>query len=482
MDKNFLFKSFSWVTLANLITKPLWVLLFILAARILGSEQFGVYTYATSIVIIFSVLIDSGLDYYLIRELTQKGTYSSELFSNINAFRVLVFCIIFFIFLILRFTGIYKTEELIFILLILIFQTITFLVTSLRSFVASQQDFKTFSLMLIFEKLMLIVFGTAILLISDRLLYFLFVMMMANLSTLLYFYLKLKKKFELKIIRPNIKLISALLKKSYFLILLNIFISVYFRVDVLLLQFFIDNKRIIGIYGSIHRIIEMYLLFPTVVMSAAFPIISKFYFSDKEKVLHFIEKLFKFFVIISLYIAFIIAFNSNEINHILFGDDYSGGGTGLKIIIWTIIPLGLNFALGNMLVVVKKEKYSAVSVAFACIISFLANIYLIPKYSFLGACISLVLTESIIFILYTYFVIRFYNFQKIIAVIIQSLITLILSVIIFFLASKLFHLSLLYNILWQTTALLLIFSLTKILSLKDYLEIIKVIKNSDSKV
>ena len=90
--KNFLFKNNSirqtiikntfWVTLGTVTAKIIRVLVIIYAARILGTEDYGIFTYVLSLVTIFTLFSDIGLTNILTRELTKKTDTRNEYFST----------------------------------------------------------------------------------------------------------------------------------------------------------------------------------------------------------------------------------------------------------------------------------------------------------------------------------------------------------------------------------------------------------------
>jgi O-antigen/teichoic acid export membrane protein len=477
MDKKFLFKSFSLITIANFITKPIWFFLFVFAARVLGTEQFGVYTYITSIILIFSVLIDSGLDYYLIRECTQSDLNYAKLVNSINTLRLGFSCIILIIIFSLHYVDVFSLFEVICLALVLCFQTLTLLISSIKSLVASSNDFVSYSKMLVAEKLIIMVFGFMALLIDNKLISFLISMSVANLIVLLIFYTKNKKKYQLGFKIPYFSELSYIVKKTKFLILLNIFIAIYFRVDILILQYFVSKNSILGLYGSIHRIIEMYLLFPTIIMSVAYPIIAKNLSTKQNEVSILSEKLLKFFFSFSLLIAVVCSFNSYSVNLLLFGQAYKGGENGLKIIIWTILPLGLNYVLGNLLVTINKEKYSALSIAIACVFSIAGNVILAPIFNFVGTSIILLFTESIIFFLYSYFIHKHFKIINIIGLIKRFLLIVIITFIVISLIASLLNLNLILNMLWQVILVVLILKYMGFLDVKLLFSLIKDTRN-----
>ncbi len=409
IKNKFIIRSFSWVAFANFITKPLWLLLFIYAARVLGVEQYGVYTYALSIVMMISIFLDLGLDYIAIREISKNNELINEYSSQVLFLRVIFFVVILLV------LGAYfifsrkldKIQSLA-IIITLVFQFSAILLAYFKSVATAFHEFKVFSFMMIFEKILLIILGFLSLLILPKIISFLLSMVIANTISLVIFLITLRKRYKLKFYLPVLSVTKGIVKEAIPLLTMNLFILAYFRVDVIILDWITQDKSIVGIYGAIHRIVEMYMLIPTILMTTAYPIINKYLESNREFVDNFLHKILYSVISISLPIAILIAFNSYELNYFMFGSQYAEGSKGLLYIIWTIIPLGLNYILGNILISMKKQYFCAIGVGIGASVNIILNLILIPKLSFVGASITTFITESVILLVYGYFIIKLF--------------------------------------------------------------------------
>lgn len=474
MDNKFFLKSFSWVAFANIVTKPLWLLLFIYAARVLGVEQFGVYTYALSIVMIVSVLFDFGLDYIAIREVSKSNKELDKYFSNVISIRVVFFFLVTAIFIIyFSFTNNWNSEETKAIIIILYYQFSTLILTYLKSLVSAFHNFKLFGLMMIFEKLLITILGFISLVINQNILHFLIFLSISNTISLLLFIVILIKKYRLKFFIPDFKNMVKLIREALPLLAMNLFILAYFRIDVVILNLIVKNKEIVGLYGSIHRIVEMYMLVPTILMTTAYPIINKYLENNKDFVDKLLQRVLQLLIIISLPLTIWIALNSYNINYLMFGEQYKEGSKGLIFIIWTIIPLGLNYVLGNVLISIKKQKYCAIGVGFGSMVNIILNLILIPKFSFVGASITAFITESVIFIIYGFWVNK--NFPNVYLLKLVSKVLVICAIILFtfYYYSKFVTYNFLLNSLVFIALTILLMMATKLLNYKKIFNFLK---------
>lgn len=470
---SFFLYSFSKVAIANLITKPLWVLLFIFAARELGTEQFGIYTYAISVVIIISIFIDFGFDYIAVRDISQNSLKLTNKFSEVGLSRLILSSIT--VFLIFIYAYLFKTFDSFqfkTVVIVLFFQIAIINSQFIRSIASALQDFSLYAKMIVFDKGLLIVFGFAILQVSKNLENFLLVLLLANIISVVAFIVVLKKKYQLKFVLPEKSSLLSLFKNSAPLLVMNIFIMAYFRIDVILLDYLVKDKSIVGVYGTIHRIIEMYFLIPTIIMSTAYPIISKYYSDNKEFVINLVNKILFSLSAITLPFIIVISFNAFEINYFIFGAEYIEGYKGLQYIIWTILPLGFNYVLGYLLISINKQFYCALSIAFASIINIALNIILIPKLSFVGTSIAMLVTEVVIFCFYAFFTLKYFARIDLKNLIIKVVSILVITFLCFF-VMKIYieYNTLLYISVFLVLSLLLI-SIFRVIKIDDLKKLI----------
>jgi O-antigen/teichoic acid export membrane protein len=178
-------------------------------------------------------------------------------------------------------------------------------------------------------------------------------------------------------------------------------------------------------------------------------------------------------ILISLPLAIFIAFNSYEVNFLLYGKSYEAGGTGLSFIVWTIIPLGFNYVLGYMLISLKKQNYCALGVGLGAFFNIFSNLILIPKFGIVGACVSAFVTETIIFLVYGYFTLKYFQDIGLISMSLKVFFISISDLLLFFIYNTYFG----YNfyavsLIFTCTTLFFIF-LTKILKIEDIRKIIR---------
>ena len=82
------------LTLTELLTKVLSLVLIILVARKLGPAQMGIYAFALTFVQIFEIFINFGTDRYIQREVGRRPQMAGELFSQIFSLKLIAYFIV----------------------------------------------------------------------------------------------------------------------------------------------------------------------------------------------------------------------------------------------------------------------------------------------------------------------------------------------------------------------------------------------------
>lgn len=467
MMKRIVSNSFSIVAITNSIVKPLWMLLFIFAARVLGPEQFGIYYYSFSISTSLFIFFDLGLDYLLIRNIAQSKERTNQELSELLYLRSLSFLITTGLTVIFNFFYIKDSIVFYSVILLLSLQFSTSLLTSFKNIYSANNDFKNYSLFLFIEKLGICLLGFLSLIICPDVLFFIVALNIANIITGLYILNKINNNIGFKFQKPQIAKTMVKIKSLIPIILMNIFILGYFRLDTIILEYLTQSEKIVGIYGALHRILEMYLLFPTILLTVGYPFISKSYIKNKDAAIIFAERLFKIIIFISVTIAMIISTNSYQINYIIFGKDYIEGYKAIGIIIWCIVPLGINYLLGHLIISIDKQKYLAISVGITSIISIILNFIFVPKYNFIASSTITLVSEVVIMIFYSFYVLKYFGKIKLISHTIRTLIICCIILIVEYIYITTFSYSLMINIFVISFVSVLCFLLSKSININD---------------
>ena len=179
----------------------------------------------------------------------------------------------------------------------------------------------------------------------------------------------------------------SMLTASAPLILSAVFVSIYARIDQILIKHLIDVSSV-GIYDAAVRIAELWYFIPGILVSSLFPSIVNSHHSDKKLYAKRIFRLTGLLIGLSLIIGIIVAFFARPIINIIFGSEFLGGYRVLQLYVWSGIGVSLGTILNQYLVVEKLTKVILYTSIVGMVINVILNLVLIPHYGIAGSAFA----------------------------------------------------------------------------------------------
>ena len=391
------FKNTSWLFAEKVLRMVVGLFVGIWVARYLGPEQFGLFSYAGSFVGLFTAFATLGLDGIVIRELVKDESRRDKLIGTafwlkfFGAFLVLIVLAIAIIFT----SNDTQTNSLIFIIAsATIFQSFNVIDMYFQSKVMSKYVVYANIISLLLSSFVKI----ALILNEAPLIAFAYVVLFDS-SVLamgfLYFYKKNNLSFKSWSFDKDIAL--ELLKDSWPLILSSMIISIYMKVDQVMIKEMLSSEAV-GQYAAAVRLSEAWYFIPSVISASLFPAIINVKKSNKvykER----LQKLYSMMVWIGLLIALPMTFLADYLVDTLFGLAYHLAGDVLVLHIWTVIFVGLGVASSKWFIVENLQSYSFYRTLAGGILNILLNLILIPKWGIYGAALATLFSQ----IMATYF-------------------------------------------------------------------------------
>ena len=215
-------------------------------------------------------------------------------------------------------------------------------------------------------------------------------------SLLFYFLIRIKLiKFRIDL---RIKVLRKIFLYSVPMGLSVFFVIVYDRVDVLLIQKII-NTEAVSYYAIAYSLYKIPSIIIPIVLTPLFTdLSSEFEFSKKLNLFRLknISLLLIGFAIISIIITYFFA---DAIIGLTYGEKYLSS-TNLLILLTLALPfLFLNNLTGTTLNAIKKERYAFYSTTIVATVNILLNIILLSTVGLIGAVITTIISEFLVFLL-----------------------------------------------------------------------------------
>lgn len=396
-----MFKNMSWVMISQFVVSILGFIWTILIARYLGVKDYGILGFATSIVSIIGVTLDLGITSYAIRQMATDYDSTPKYLGNIIPLKSLLsvgsFALLFIILILMKCDEMTITVSLLF-LLNSVFQTFTGLING--TFQAFEKiKYQGIGTILLngslFVAIILSIY-TDLGLIGISLSYIL-----ANAIGLVYGYLALNRHISKPKFEFNKEFCKNIIRSSLPFAITGMLFTVYYSIDVVMLTNMVGNYAT-GLYNASYKLISVLTLFYTVYSSVVYPVMSKFFKNDKKLLVISYEKSVKYLMLVMIPLAIATMCYSSDLTYLIYGHEYDGAAPIVSILIWTVCLLFVNGAGNTLLNASHKEVTVTKIYSVAAIFNIVLNFLLIPWLSYVGAAITTVLSDILIFIIQKY--------------------------------------------------------------------------------
>lgn len=215
------------------------------------------------------------------------------------------------------------------------------------------------------------------------------------------------RTFKLDVVRPKLNEMRAQLKESWPIFISTFSINLYRNANVLLLGL-LTNYTIVGYYSSAEKVIKGMQSIITPVSDALFPYMSKRFVSkSNDQNAGFLVGLGKYYMIILFAISLIFLLFARPVVTVFLGNKFIESIPDMQIMSFVILFGGMNYFLGILgLVNMGYKKKFMVFVAITGVISILNLFYFIYLFQDMGASASMLLSEIILFIMLSVYILR----------------------------------------------------------------------------
>jgi PST family polysaccharide transporter len=192
--------------------------------------------------------------------------------------------------------------------------------------------------------------------------------------------------------RSNKKRASQLIRQSWPVIFSAMAIMVYMRLDMVMLKM-MKGETAVGLYAAATRISEVWYFIPMAIVSSVSPAIMRA--KDDPDLFHGrLRKLFSLMTLSACSIGSIVALLSGTIVRVLYSNSYSGSAPVLAVHIWASVFVFLGVAQSPWDISKNLLKLSLYRTITGAAINVVMNVYLIPRYSAMGAAIATVVSYA----------------------------------------------------------------------------------------
>ncbi len=392
-----------WLLIAEIVGKGFGFIITVLISRYLKEAGFGIYSFVFSFVVFFAIIADFGLNNFTIRELSRNKPLTSKLIGNIIPFKILITSILF---VVMTLTTFLIDKPLEVKLLIIIAGCSLFIGSFTSLFLSVFRAFERmyFNIFVVLSEKITMLLCVLLIIFWDKGLVAIVgatcLSFLASLSVAYYILRKYFTKFQLQFDRA---FLSKILHASMFFVITDIFIIIYFKIDIVMLSMMRGDVET-GLYSAAYNLIFACMFIPAVMALAMYPTLSRFFKISIKKIADSTSKLLKYFLIASA--PFVLAFfiMADFIINLVYGKDFMNSVTAFRYLSIVLVFVFLNFCLGTIVNSINKQKIGTYFSAVGALLNIVVNLLLIPIYGVLGAVVATIATEGILSLLYLFYV------------------------------------------------------------------------------
>jgi O-antigen/teichoic acid export membrane protein len=377
--------------------------LFIFAARVLGASEYGRYCYAGSVAALALIGMDLGLNLLFVRDGARDN---SQVPFYAGTLLILKCCLAALVALGMYFYCLYaqySSSDTLLIMLAILSQSflgITELgIAGLNSLERMDQEVKIKA----FGRLAALLIAGSALLIGLGIWGLIGGMILANVFGAIFAMTLLARHGGFKF-RLKRGFVLYLFKSSLPLVLVNIFVLVYFRVDIFMLERMGESYQRIGWYAAGLRIVDAASLIPTMLSVSMLPILSSLQLSDPIGMKSLFQKGQRLLLLIGLPAAAGIYSIRAEAAVFMYGPEYGQSAQALAWLAPAVAILFLNHMQLCALTALGRQRLCAMATGLCVMVNIGLNLLLIPPNGFAGAAQATLGTEICLFALCAWFI------------------------------------------------------------------------------
>lgn len=389
-------KNSFWLSISNVGGRFIKAIIIIYAARVLGVERWGVFSYAVTIVAFFSIFIDLGINSILVRELTRADGLKekSQILSTSLTIKTVFLAVgvFFIIFVVPHIINVQGVKEIIpIVVFILIFDGLREFGFALnKTYEKMEREAGLFLL----TNIAIVVLGFVFLSIRPSVKSFAVAYALGTGLGVIATAFVLRDKLRRIFSDFCFKLVKPILSTAWPFAISGVLGILMINTDILLIGVLLSAKDV-GLYSASDRIIQILYLIPSVISVSVLPLFSRIAGEDNVKMRRVMENIIGVTMLVAIPISIGGAILGENIISFLFGSAYSGATLTFRILILTLM---INFPaviLSSAIFSYNHQKSLIVNSVIGGFSNVLLDLILIPRFGITGSAVATLIAISL---------------------------------------------------------------------------------------
>jgi O-antigen/teichoic acid export membrane protein len=383
---------------AQVVSKLLGAVLAIVAARLLGVADYGLYMFATTFGMIFGLLTAFGLAQLVTREVARDLSRTGQTLGNVLLLEVVLTIVTVLAMVVTLQVLDYPPRRLWIVVIVGSTMVLNSVLNVITAFFRAHQRMELEAVTRIVFSVLNLGVSLAVLLAGYGIVLLALVQLAVFAITLALGTVLAIHKLARPVFSSSWSVYRRLLLAALPFALSSMFIFVYDGTAPIFLSLF-HGDVLTGLYAGATNFVRIFGLLPASLMGAVLPALSQLWPGSPAPWLTVFHRSLKYLLIAALPIAVGLALVSEQVVLLFLGSEYAGSASILQMVAWLIIVVFLNHGLTAAMISINREKTYLRIVGVTMVVNVAANLALIPRWAAYGAVASSLLTEGVIMLL-----------------------------------------------------------------------------------
>ncbi|HZY83012.1 MAG TPA: flippase [Cyclobacteriaceae bacterium] len=392
-------KNVFWLFSDRILRMVLGVFVSVWVARYLEPDLFGKWNYALAYVAIFTAMANLGIDSIVVRTIVRYPAKANVVLGSGFVLLVIGNVIMFLACMLSAIVTEGLSAESFYVILItslnLLFNSYFIVEYWIQAKLQSKYTFWAQNIAFVVGNS----FKLYLLISHAKFEYFIWISVVEAATLFFTYFVIFKKKFgAFSDWKFSPRMASLIFKNSWVLIVTNLAIILYMRIDQVMIGKMLSNSDV-GIYSAAVKVAELWYFVPMAIVTSLFPLILEIRDRDKPNYLPSMQLLYIGLTWMGIGVAVFFTLFANFIVGLIYGTEYLGAAVPLSISIWCGVFVAQGIARGRWLVAENLQSYSIWYVGSGAIVNIGLNFVLIPAYGIVGACVATLVAQGTVSIL-----------------------------------------------------------------------------------
>lgn len=366
-----------------------------LVARYLGPAQFGVLSYAISIVGIFASAGHMGLAGLVVREIVKNPGGSNETLGT--SFFLKMLGMLIGLTLIIGYALAYEVigSAEYWVLLIVAFSIIFQPFDIIDYWFEANIQAKYAAIARIGSVLLTSMFKLMLIYFSANLIKFAFSNIIQATFATLFFLILYKQSTGINVSNWKVNSTKAreLFNQGWVIYLGSIFTIINLKIDQVMLKWLVGAEQV-GIYAVAAQLSEAWYFVPVAIVASYFPKLIKLHAAQPELFNKRLQQIFDLLFAFALVVACLMTFLSEPLVIAFYGKKYAASAMILSIHIWAAIFIFMRALFSRWILIENALVFSLITQGLGALVNIIFNLILIPKYGGSGAAVATLISYA----------------------------------------------------------------------------------------